>query len=1005
MILYSILQKQKDNLNFLGNSNENIELAMKTITEFKKHNIIPKNIDEALLNIKDEKLKLKLEDINNIYTSYESTIAENYIDEEDVLTKLEKNLDESKIFENSYIYIDEFAGFTKQEYGIITKLMKKAKQITITLSIDSLENNLQPETDIFYPNKQVAEKIINCAKNAGIKIEEFIKMENVFKFKNEELKHLESNIYKVGYDIYEKNTNDIKLFLATNPYSELEQVAKTIYKLVSSGGIKYSDISIITKNIDSVSSITKAIFSKYNIPIFIDEKEELSNNIFIKYILAILDIFAKGWTHETVFNYIKTGFCDIDKNDIYMLENYCIKWGIKGSKWYKEEWKYGEGPENKEFNDLRKQVVQPVLNLKEKLGRTKTAKDISEAIYYFLEENGIYERLNNKISYLEEHHELQIAENYKKSLEIFFNVLDEIVLIFGQEKISFEKYKELLKIGLLHKDLGTIPQALDQVILGDVDRSKTHKVKIAFIIDVNDGAFPSVNRDEGFLNDNDRTILKQTGYEIAKGTLDALYDEEFNIYKAFCTPEEKLYILYTSSDKEGKALRPSILISKIKKIFPKIQEESDMISEKIEITSKQSTFEELLVNLRKFQDGEKIDKIWFEIYNWYNQNSEWKEKLEKSLKGISYTNKAENISKENIEKLYGTKLKTSISKLEQYKQCPFAFHLKYGLKIKEKDEFKIKSIDTGSFMHEVIDAFFDEIKETDIKVLEKEKIKQIVEKIINEKLLLSKNRIFTSSPKFIILTNRLKKVVTESIEHIVYQMQNSDFKILDSEVEFVQKMDNIEITGKVDRIDIAENEDGKFIRIIDYKSSTKNLDLNHMISGVQIQLLTYIDIVAKQEEKTPAGMLYFNLIEPIIQKNRNLSDEKIEEEIRKSFKMKGLVLSNIKVIKMMDKNLESGYSNIIPVYIDSKGNISESSSSVVTSEQFLKLQKQVRKIIKQISEEILAGRIEIKPLYDMKNKTSACKYCEYKTICAFNSKQNTYEYILNRSKEEILNNI
>ena len=486
MLLYSILQKEKNNLNFLGNSNENIELAMKTITEFKKHNIAPENINKAVLDIEDEKLKLKLEDINKIYTEYEANIIEKYIDEEDILTKLDKNLDESKIFDNSYIYIDEFAGFTKQEYNIITKLMKKANQVTITLCIDSLENDSLPETDIFYPNKQVAEKILNCAKEANIKIEEPLKMEKVLKFENEELKHLEQNIYKVRYDIYEEDVNNINLFLATNPYSEIENVAKTIYKLVSRAEIKYSDISIITKNIDSVSSITKAIFSKYNIPIFIDEKDELSSNIFIKYILAILDIFAKSWAHEAVFNYIKSGFCDIDRNDIYMLENYCIKWGIKGTRWYKEEWKYGEGPKDKEFNDLRIQIVNPILQLKEKLGKTKTAKDISEAIYSFLEENGIYEKLNSKIKYLEEHNELQIADNYRKSLDIFFNVLDELVMLFGEEKISFEKYKELLKIGLLYKDLGTIPQALDQVILGDVDRSRTHKVKIAFIIDVND---------------------------------------------------------------------------------------------------------------------------------------------------------------------------------------------------------------------------------------------------------------------------------------------------------------------------------------------------------------------------------------------------------------------------------------------------------------------------------------------------------------------------------------
>ena len=391
------------------------------------------------------------------------------------------------------------------------------------------------------------------------------------------------------------------------------------------------------------------------------------------------------------------------------------------------------------------------------------------------------------------------------------------------------------------------------------------------------------------------------------------------------------------------------------------------------------------------------------MYNWYKQNLYWKNKLNYSLKGLEYSNKAEKINEKNIKKLYGNTLKTSISRMEQYRKCPFSFHLKYGLKVKETEEYKLNAIDTGSFMHDVVDTFFERVQ--DIDGIENEDIEKIVEEIINEKLKLEKNYIFSSSAKFIILTNRLKKTIKESIKYIVYQMKLSDFKVAGNEVEFVSKMENVEIIGKIDRIDIGTNEGQEFIRIIDYKSSEKSIDLNQMLAGTQIQLLTYIDAISNQKNKQPAGILYFNLIEPIIKESKNLSDEEIEERIRKSFKMNGLILADIKIIKMMDRKLEKGASNIVPVYLDKDGNISKNRSSTVTKEQFTNLQKTIRRIIKQIAKEILSGEIDIKPIYDKTKKTSTCKYCEYKTICAFNPNINKYEYLQNKSKETILEEI
>lgn len=991
MLIYSILQKNKEDFTFLGKTSQNLDLAIKTITEFKKHNVSKEDILQDMEKVNNEILKLKLKDMNHIYEEYEHTMQGKYIDEDDKLTRLSKQIEESKTFENSYVYIDEFAGFTAQEYEIIKKIMKQAKQVTITSCSD-----VEEENDIFTPNKQVVNKIIENAQKENIKINKPIILKQTYRFKNSELKHLEENLYKNKPEIYKYENKNIKLFLAANPYSEIEYVAKQIIKLVRDESYNYSDISIIARNVEQIASTVKAVFAKYNIPIYMDNKDELSQNIAIKYILGILEIFSKNWTLASVLDYIKLGFANIEKEEIYLIENYAKKWGIKGNRWYKEDWKFGEDTEK--INSIRRKVVKPLIEFKAKLDKKKTAIDISKEIYNFLNENDFYEKLNKKISILENRGELKLASDYKLSIENLSDILDEIVLLFKDENITFEEYKEILKIGISYRELGSIPQTMDQVVLGDVDRSRTHKVKAVFILGVNDGAFPSINKNEGFFNDKDREILKELGTELAKGTKEMLYDEEFNIYKAMTTSEEKLFLSYSSSDKDGKSLRKSSIITKINKIFPKLTETSDVTKKITEISNPESTFNELLYNIRNYQNGDNIEDIWLDAYKWYSQNEKWHEKLELALKCLTYTNKAENITKQNVTRLYGENLKTSISKLEKYRECAFSFHLKYGLKLKEPEEFKIKTIDTGSFMHEVIDYFFETTRNNDIKSLTKEEIQKRVYEIIDEKLELKKNAIFTSTPKFIVLTNRLKKMITESIYHIVYQLQNSDFEVLGNEVEFNKKIDNIEITGKVDRIDIAKDENGKFIRIIDYKSSSKDLDLNKMISGLQIQLLTYADIMSEQTNSEPVGMLYFNLIEPIISKNRNLSDEEIEEEIRKAFKMKGLILSDIKIIKMMDKNLNTGASKVIPVTLDKTGNIG-SRSSVLTKEEFTALQKKMKSLIKQISDEILSGKIEIKPIYNQKK--TPCEYCPYKTICTFNPKENSYKYISNKTKEEI----
>ena len=766
----------------------------------------------------------------------------------------------------------------------------------------------------------------------------------------------------------------------------------------------------------------KVIFNKYQIPVFIDEKKDLSQNIIVKYLLSILEIFAKNWSYESVFNYIKTGFLDIEPEEIYALENYCLKWGIKYSKWYKGEWNFHDEDDTnraqiERFREIRKIIVNPLIKFKENLLGTNSAKEITKRLYEFLIENEIDRKLEEKREELLNLNKVEIATEYETSWKIIMQVLDEIVLVFGDEKITFERYMQILKTGLGNSNLGKIPGTQDQVILGDIDRSRSHKIRTVFIIGLNDGMFPSVNKNEGYFNDNDRAILKENGIELAKGTIERLYEDNFNIYKAFTAASESIYLSYSSSGADGKTLRASMLVSKIKKLFPTIKEDSDIIKKESEILIENNTFEELLNQLRDYKDEDKdLDDKWITAYNYYMSNENWKYKLVNSLKAISYTNMPERINKENIEKLYGKTLKTSVSRLEQYKSCPFSYYLKYGLNISEKDSFKVDSLDTGSFMHDTIDTFFNIVRERNIKIkfLTEEETNDIIEEIINEKLGLNKNFIFSSAPKYKVLAARLKRVVKKSMKYILESLKYSDFEVLGNEVEFKEGKEyspiiidlengkKVEITGKIDRIDIAKTVEDKYIRIIDYKSSVKNIELNSVYAGLQLQLLTYLDAACKEEDVLPAGVLYFNLIDPIIKSSKNMSEEDIENEIRKKFKMQGLILADINIVKMMDNKLEKGASTIVPAYIGKDGDLSQTKTSGVSRKQFEYLQKYMNKIIKQISEEIMSGNIDIHPYY--KKKKTPCDYCKYKAICGFDTanSNNQYNYISETEKNAVL---
>ena len=491
MIIYDAINKKQKDLCFLGKNTQNIQTIITQITEFKKHDISVEKLREQVEKTEDKYLKSKLNDMLIMYDEFENQINSDFIDENDLLTILSDNLEKSNLFNNAVFYLDEFSGFTKQEYKVIAKLNKIAKMLYITICSDSLRITKSPDSDIFYDNKNTIQTLNEIEE---IDVEKQIHLQDNYRFKNDELKHLEKNIFDIPYKIYEKENKNIKLFLAENQYEEVKHIAKQIYLLIRDEGYRYKDIAIICNDIATYSSLINAIFKEYDIPVFIDEKKDLNKNILIRYFTSIMDIFAKNFSYEAAFNYLKTGIVKID--NLYELENYCLKWGITGKKFYEKKWDYEnklnkneyEKKDNNDtsnedinFNEEQDLIIKPLIELKQKLVNNKNATDISKNLYDFM-----CKALNidntNEISF--------INEENQDVWNLIVEVLAQVSNVFKNRKISFDEYSKILQVALENKELGQIPSSNDCVIVGDINRTKTQRVRAMFIIGVNDRFIP-----------------------------------------------------------------------------------------------------------------------------------------------------------------------------------------------------------------------------------------------------------------------------------------------------------------------------------------------------------------------------------------------------------------------------------------------------------------------------------------------------------------------------------
>jgi ATP-dependent helicase/nuclease subunit B len=1022
------------------------EVISKMISEFKKYNIDTDELQQLNERIDDLELLRKMKELAIIYEAFNLKMHENYIDGDDELTLLGKKILETDAYVDSEVWIDEFNSFTPQQLEILRLLAKRCKRVNITLCMDnskSLNSQYEDVTDVFNIIKSTENKILKIMKDNNIAYDNPVYLNKLVphRFKNNpELEHIEKYFFTYPFNEYKEKCNSVELYKANNVYDETERVAKSIIELVRDKGYRYKDISVVCRNIDDYEKIISVIFKDYDIPYFLDKKIQLLSNPLAVLISSAFEILFKNWSYESVFKYLKSGLTGISNSYIDILENFVLEHGLKGYKWTVDEIINEKWFNNNEeltdekilISEIMEEIRIPLITFHNKIDGKHNVRDICMAIYEFLVDVKAFERINEWIRNFEEIGLEDKVKEYSQVEGVVIEILDQAVDVIGDEKLDSFEFFKILNSGFSNEKIGVIPVALDQVNIGDITRIKGRDVKILYIVGINDGILPTSKKEEGILSDRDREMLGEVGINLSSTTRNKIFEEQYLIYIALTISSEYLLLSYPMSDFEGKSLRPSIVIHRIKKILPKLVEQStiyDLEDEKdkfSKVTAPIPTFNELIIAVRRDFDEKNIEVYWPDVYSWFSENKEFKEKVQSIFKGLTYSNTGDKITRSKLKKLYQNdmgKLVFSVSRLEKYAECPFSYFVQYGLKAKNRKIYEFTPPDLGSFVHEMLDSVTNKIREEGIlwSELNNEKCKDIVYSLIDKKLNVEENSILNSSKKFKYLAQRFKRVISKSISVIANQIGKGKFEVFKTEFNFgnyssgeaiildLSSKEKVYLQGRIDRIDTLNLDGETYIRVIDYKTGSTKFDLNELYNGLQMQLLVYLDALIKnskyilEKQVKPGAILYFKIDDPIIKGNKEMTTEQVQEEVLSTLKMRGLVLKDARVVRAMDKDID-GYSLIIPAAFKNDGDF-KSNSDVVTEEEFVLLREYVNKKMIELCEDMLSGEIKIQPIKNA-NRTY-CEYCNFSSICQFDTtiKDNNYKVISKKSSSDIWNSI
>lgn len=1042
MLLTKILTEQNNLLEAFRGMNQKpsfIEMANNLISEMKQFNASPADILEILKETEEHSiLSRKLKDIHRIYEKYEELIDGKYLDTEDYLNLFVSKISQSHLIRNSVIWINGFDYFTPKTLNIIEQLILNAEEVNIVLTADCSTGTLgclMPpdgrDSDLFDLTRGLMARLKDITENNGITYGESgidksykIQLGEQKGEKAPALAHLEQEIYSQPYRRAAAG-NSVTLCQAANFYAEVESAAARIVQLTRDKGLRYRDILVICNDMETRGSVIRRVFADYGITAFLDKKRDILHHPSIEFIDALLDVTTKGWQYEDLFRMLKTNLTPVTAQDCEELENYVVKYRIKGSRW-KTDFTYGVKAEGEEalirINAIRKQVYEYISSFEKRFRQSRTVRERTGAAYDFLKEEAqLPEKIEELMTYLMEENLYEYAEEAAQIWDVIIGIFDQLVELIGSEEISAEEYAAILKSGFEAVEIGLLPPTIDQIIVGTMQRTRAGNIKALLVLGANDGLLPAAASSESLLNEDEKAVLYNRGIEICKIDDLRAREEKLAIYKTLSKPERYLWMGYSASDLEGKESKPSMLFEKIKKVYSDLSVEKDILNQEEPmplIETPGSTLRHMTEAFRGTLEGLPLKKEWLTAMRWYEDHSD--SMLNGVREGLLFTNKQDKIERELINRLYKREsfpeLSLSPSRLERFSRCPFSHFINYGLKPDERRIFEIAGREIGDVYHQCLMMMSAALSKPGIEITDpkspwmtvtKDQCGQMIERFIDDAAREYREGILTQSEEERYRGFRMKRVCSDAAWALIEHVQTGRIQNVFFESEFGRAMgkkfpaievklgeDTVYVEGKIDRVDVLKSglDTDRYIKIIDYKSGKERFDTDEARAGWRLQLMLYLRAALgansyeanRDNPFKPAGVFYFEIAEPQIDITDLPEDDyldKVRAERKKSFKLDGVVLDDQGIIESIAGEF-SGYSDILPVRKTKEGAYAGTTErKLLKEEEFAELLDAVNGKVQELCSELSEGSIAIKPK-KVKDET-ACRYCLYKSICCF----------------------
>ena len=1036
LVVKRVAQEKKKELTILGSTLKRtgaVSQMKSLISELKQYQIAPSELDMWAEETGEKKLlAAKLKDTGVIYRAFEEYLENRYVTAEDVLEVLAGKLEESALIKNSEVLVDGFTGFTPVQIGVLGKLFRLCAKVYVTIIMDEREDPYKKAIphQLFAMSRQLVQQLMKAADEAGCPVEPeiWVRRSGHGRFQpGSTMDQLEQRLFRYGKRGfsgngiekrpesgteaktgnpaagYEAKQQGIYISVAPNPRAELEETVRLIRRMVREEGMRYQDFAVLTGDLSVYGTYAREIFEKCGVPYFVDEKHSVLMNPFVEFLRAAIEMVVQSFSYESVFRYLRCGLSSLDREETDAMENYVLALGIRGLKAYGETWTRGyrgiKPDEVPQRNLLREKFYAEVQPFAERMKKKDaTVRERTEALYALAVQNQMQEKLEERRQQFEQQGQEAFAKEYSQIYGIVMELLDKIVEVLGEEKMTLAEYQEILEAGFAEASVGIIPPTADQVLIGDNERSRLKDIRVLFFVGVNDGLIPRHDAGGGILSEYDREELERADAKLSPTARETMYQQKFHLYRNLTKPSERLYLSFTKAGASGEAQNPSYLINEIRKLFPEIPvrdiEKEEKPEEKLEMPrSGEALF---LEELGRAAEGE-IDPLFEELYRWYAAHPEAGIPAETYRKAAFLRCADGVIGKSAASALYGDTLKNSATRLEKYAACAFAHFMEFGLQIRERDQYELKAADMGTVMHEALEKFSKKLQENGEtwKTVTDDTRDRLIEECVEEPMADYGNTIFQSSSRNQYRIIRVKRILKRTVWALQQQIRQGEFEPGEFEVSFsmedslsainidLSEHEKMRLRGRIDRVDLCETDDKVYVKIIDYKTGNTSLDLVALYYGLQLQLVLYLEAAMAMAAKRnpnrkliPAGIYYYNMKDPIVS-GFDMTKEEIEAKQQKELRMNGLTSTEKASLLLIDA--EGG--NVVSGLEYKKDGSLSSRALVANADQMHELGHFARKKALDLARDIYGGKIDAYP-YEYK-KMNPCEYCEYGSVCGF----------------------